>query len=396
MYKIAFFCIPAYGHTNPTLEVVRELTRRGNEVWYFSFAEFRDRIEAAGAHFIGCDNCNLPMNAKPEDDEKVGKDIAFSIHLLVSSTIGMDEFVCKHLKKIKPDCVIADSMASWGKFSALKLGIPFISSTTTFAFNKYSAKIMKQSASSFFSMIKSMPSINRDIKRMQEKGYPVKNMFSLIGNSNDTYSIVYTSKEFQPASETFSERYAFVGPSIRQGGTPKERPKGKTIYISLGTVNNRRPKFYSHCIKAFQDTPYHVVMSVGKNTDITKLGKIPDNFEISNSVEQIQILQYADVFLSHCGMNSVNEGLYYTVPLVLFPQTTEQGGVAQRVSDLKAGLYLKEDSPEGIKKTVENVLKNPVYKENAAKIAKSFRRAGGAKMAADVIVTFLDKSRVTV
>ena len=27
--NIAFFCIPAHGHTNPTLAVVRELTARG-------------------------------------------------------------------------------------------------------------------------------------------------------------------------------------------------------------------------------------------------------------------------------------------------------------------------------------------------------------------------------
>ena len=28
MSKIVFFCIPAHGHTNPTLGVVRELVRR--------------------------------------------------------------------------------------------------------------------------------------------------------------------------------------------------------------------------------------------------------------------------------------------------------------------------------------------------------------------------------
>ena len=28
MSKIVFFCIPAYGHTNPTLGVVRELAAR--------------------------------------------------------------------------------------------------------------------------------------------------------------------------------------------------------------------------------------------------------------------------------------------------------------------------------------------------------------------------------
>jgi UDP:flavonoid glycosyltransferase YjiC (YdhE family) len=40
--RALWFCIPAYGHTNPTIEVVRELTRRGHEVRYYSFEEFRE------------------------------------------------------------------------------------------------------------------------------------------------------------------------------------------------------------------------------------------------------------------------------------------------------------------------------------------------------------------
>ena len=32
MSKIAFFCIPAHGHTNPTLEVVKELIKDMNGV----------------------------------------------------------------------------------------------------------------------------------------------------------------------------------------------------------------------------------------------------------------------------------------------------------------------------------------------------------------------------
>ena len=34
--RIAWFCIPAYGHTNPTLGIVRELTDAGHQVFYFS------------------------------------------------------------------------------------------------------------------------------------------------------------------------------------------------------------------------------------------------------------------------------------------------------------------------------------------------------------------------
>ena len=45
MSKIVFFCIPAHGHTNPTLGVVRELVERGNEVLYYSYNSFKDKIE---------------------------------------------------------------------------------------------------------------------------------------------------------------------------------------------------------------------------------------------------------------------------------------------------------------------------------------------------------------
>ena len=53
--KIAWFCIPAHGHTNPTLGLVKALTSSGHEIWYFSFEEFREKIEAAGVNFIACD-----------------------------------------------------------------------------------------------------------------------------------------------------------------------------------------------------------------------------------------------------------------------------------------------------------------------------------------------------
>ena len=44
MSKIAFFCIPAWGHTNPTVEVVRALTRQGHQVRYYSFTPFRKKM----------------------------------------------------------------------------------------------------------------------------------------------------------------------------------------------------------------------------------------------------------------------------------------------------------------------------------------------------------------
>ena len=166
----------------------------------------------------------------------------------------------------------------------------------------------------------------------------------------------------------------------------------KQIYISLGTVNNKNNDFYKNCIQAFKELDIDVVMSVGKNTDIKSLGDIPNNFCIKSSVNQIEVLQNSDVFITHCGMNSVNESLYYGVPMVLFPQHSEQKMVCYRVSNLEAGIILKNNSIELIKNSTLEVLNNYKYKENAIKLSESFNSAGGSKRASDIILDIIDRN----
>lgn len=385
MSKIVFFCIPAHGHTNPTLGVVRELISRGHQVFYYSYNMMREKIEATGATFVSCDEYDQEQRLDAKDAVRVGKDLAFSTQILVDTTLALDDTVCEHMRELNPDCIVADSMAVWGKAVALKLGIPFVSSTTTFAFNQYSAKIMKQSLRQMFGMIFSMTKINKNIKRLQEKGYPVKSVLDIIQNDNNTDTIVYTSPEFQPCSETFSDEYVFVGPSIRPIENIFEKKSDKLIYISMGTVINDSTEFYKKCIEALANKKYQVIMSVGNLINIEDLGAVPYNITISRFVDQIAVLSQADVFLTHCGMNSVNESLYYKVPLVMYPQTSEQDGVATRVEQLGAGIRLKYVNAKSITETIENVLHTKSYYEQAAKISEGFHKCTGVKGAADKI-----------
>ena len=385
MSKIVFFCIPAHGHTNPTLGVVRELISRGHQVFYYSYNMMRDKIESTGAVFVSCDEYDQEQRLDAKDGARIGKDLAFSTQILVDTTLALDDAVCEHMKELNPDCIVADSMAVWGKAVALKLGIPFVSSTTTFAFNQRSAKIMKQSPGQIFGMIFSMSKINKNIKRLQDKGYPVKSVLDIIQNDNNIDTIVYTSPEFQPCSKTFSDKYVFVGPSIRPVENVIEKKSDKLIYISMGTVINDSVEFYKKCIETFANTKYQVIMLVGNLINIEDLGAIPDNITISRFVDQIAVLSQADVFLTHCGMNSVNESLYYKVPLVMFPQKSEQDGVATRVEQLGAGVRLKNINVKSIRTTIENVLNTKSYYEQASKISQGFRKCTGAKGDADKI-----------
>ena len=387
MAKIVFFCIPAHGHTNPTLEVVRELVSQGHEVVYYSYNMLKEKIEATGAKFISCDDYNMEQKLSPADSVRIGKDLAFSTKILVDTTLALDEMVCEEMQKLRPDCIVADSMAIWGKCVAMKLGIPFVSSTTTFAFNRHSAKIMKQSVAQVLKMIFSMGKIQNDIKRLQAKGYPVNNVLDIIQNDDNVNTVVYTSPQFQPASETFSDKYVFVGPSIRPATSQIEKTHKKLIYISMGTVVNNTVRFYHDCVKAFGDTDYQVIMSVGNLVDMKDFENIPENIKVYNFVDQMAVLSKADVFISHCGMNSVNESLYYGVPLVMYPQTPEQGGVANRVNQLKTGIILKKSNAANIRNAVETLLSDEEYRKNAQNISDGFKKCSGAKGAAQKILS---------
>ena len=164
MKKIVFFSIPAHGHTNPTIELIRELVNRGNEVLYYSFNEYKEKIENAGAKFISCDDFLLKL--PPRYEKELGENISTLFEMVLDLTIELDNKVYKELKEINPDCIVSDSMSIWGKLFANKLNIPHVCSTTTFAFNKHTIKMMK-------------PSLNEIYNISDEKVYSFKEMLDI-------------------------------------------------------------------------------------------------------------------------------------------------------------------------------------------------------------------------
>lgn len=395
MSKIAFFSIPAQGHTNPTLEVVKELIRQGHEVRYYSYESMKEKIISTGAEYVSCDAYDFEQNISPADGKRIVEDMSFAIEVLVNSTLALDEALLEEIKEWSPDCIVADSMALWGKLIAQKLEIPFVSSTTTFAFNQQSSKVMKGSLKDLVKVILQMRKAKKHLKRLQERGYPIKSVLDIIQNDNNTHTIVYTSPEFQPCAETFSARYVFVGPSIRPATCEIEKTREKLIYISMGTVNNDMLSFYMNCIESLKDTDYQVIISVGGQVDSGELTALTGAYGIQADifivpfVDQIAVLEKADAFLTHCGMNSVSEALYYEVPLVMLPQTNEQKGVAFRVAELGAGVYLKDESKEAIKEAFDNVLNQTEYKKQAGKISEDFKKCGGCQAAVEKILSVI-------
>ena len=122
--RVLWFCIPAYGHTNPTIEVVRELVGRGREVRYYSFEEFREKIEGAGAQFVACDDYLPPVDAKAERRLRRVSTTEMSVQSF-RTTAAMDETLSRDIAAFRPNLVVSDSACFWGKLTAEKHGLPF-------------------------------------------------------------------------------------------------------------------------------------------------------------------------------------------------------------------------------------------------------------------------------
>lgn len=384
MKKIMFFCIPAHGHHNPTLPVVAELVKRGNVVKYFSFEEFREKIENTGAEFIACDSF-LPELS--EEEEKAVKNVSTTEMTIadLKTTAAMDSFLQEQVTTFTPDVIVSDSVCFWGKLTARKYKIPLVVSTTTFAFNKYSSRYMKSSFAEIMDLIKGSGRVKAELKKLEQYGYHEKSIMPLVQNDNYTDTIVYATEKYQPCSDTFSKHYAFVGPSVFSDQKPQKSDGRPLIFISLGTVINDRPDFYHNCIEALADKDMDVVIACGNAVDTAQFGKLPGNVKVYPRVDQPHILSKAGVFLTHCGMNSVSESLLMATPMVLFPQTNEQRAVARRAGEMGAGILLKNDSVEAIRTAVDTVLNDKKYEDSARECSEDFRKAPGPKGAAEFI-----------
>ena len=218
------------------------------------------------------------------------------------------------------------------------------------------------------------------------------NILTEITDVSPDLNIVFTTKEFQKDSNSFNGKYHFVGPLIGIRVSDLIIPfdqMGKTIiYVSLGTLQNQNLAFYRKCMEAFKNkSGVSVVMSVGKNTDIAKLGNIPSNFYIYPFVPQLEVLQKSTLFITHGGMNSVNEGLFYGNALMVIPLDMDQFAVANRVAEMRIGVILEMDkvTSDLLCSQADDILADSEIMKNVKKMSDLLNLCDGGNKAVDLI-----------
>jgi MGT family glycosyltransferase len=109
----------------------------------------------------------------------------------------------------------------------------------------------------------------------------------------------------------------------------------------------------------------------------------------------LEILPHTSLFVTHCGMNSTMESLYYGVPMVGLPQQGEQMMTARRIQELGLGTALDMNTltVEKLRETVKAAISNPDFRKNAQAMQQHVRNAGGYQRAADAILGYAQSRR---
>ena len=160
------------------------------------------------------------------------------------------------------------------------------------------------------------------------------------------------------------------------------------VFASMGTW--LRPPFQviaqaCHILKA------QLVLSVGKGATLEEASNLPGSPIVVEFAPQIELLKRVDLFITHAGLNSVQEALLEGVPAVAIPMTGDQPGVASRLKWAGAGevIHHRDLTDARLQSAIERVLGDPMYRANAGRLQQAFKASGGVRLAGDLILEAL-------
>ncbi|MDO5156270.1 MAG: glycosyltransferase [Eubacteriales bacterium] len=355
MMNILMVNLPFSGHTNPTLPLTAKLVERGHRVVYVNAPEFREKIERTGAEFVPYSN--YPGDASEQYKKTHCFEAAYDTAMALTDTF---------------DVLIYEMFFYPGIDLAKQKGIPAVRQFSQPAWNEDTwkeAPLMFKTSAKLIDM-QVLPK-----KVAKNRGFENICLRDGITKSKPNLNIVYVPENFQNKREEFGDSYIYVipKPSAQHGNVniPFEKMKSPIVYISLGSIISDK-SFYKKCMKAFGNKEISVILNTGK-VEPASLGDIPDNIYAYSFVPQIEVLSHADVFLTHCGMNSINEALCFGVPMVAMPFMNDQITNAKQLVNLGIAKRIHSivQNTNEIYESVIQVASSNEMKENAMKLKSS-------------------------
>lgn len=411
MTHYGLMCPASTGHWNTILPLGKELQQRGHRVTLIGVLDAQAKAQAAGLEFRVIGESEFPLGSSAEFFAKLGQlngqeAFKYTIQLFKDTTNISLRDTPKVIKDAGIEALLIDQIMSEGRTIADVSGLPFITICSAVVLNR------EPSVPPFMTNWDYSPAwwsklrnklgyklLNRATQPITEliNNYRREKNLPVYSNANDRYSQLAQISQ-QPAELEFPRNnlpqcFHFTGPYHNSTGRevsdfPFDKLTGQPlIYASLGTIQNRLLGVFQSIAEACQYLDVQLVISLGGSASPEVIQGLPGNPLVVGYAPQLQLLEKAELTITHAGMNTTLECLTNGVPMVAIPIANDQPGVASRIvwSGCGEAIPVKKVNADNLRIAIKKVLTEDSYRKNALRLQAAIQKAGGTKRAIDIV-----------
>lgn len=397
---------PLTGHTNQLIVLAAELTRLGHSVTFATDRSFEGRVRAAGAKFISFGASEIIDSADPylSTYNSLWHDISFDASIVRSRKRLLELFIHTYAvmhaeflsiaKRTQPDTILVDSVALAGLDVARQLKIPLValamflteSVPDNFRFPNIDLDFPAKMTGSqkiinllypWQKLVRILPELLR-LQRLRSR-CAKDNGFIV---PSDKYPILVATSFGLELTRELPPNVQLVGP-ILSTATQELSPELRSwldnsadtpvIFVSFGTLAELSKSSATSILEGLKSCPVRVLWSL-RTDQQGLLADIPTSVRIESTVPQQAVLAHpaVKVFLSHCGMNSVSESIYYGKPILGVPIFIDQHYNSARVVDAGIGVRIakSEVSATSVRNSVNLLLSEERFVQAVRRLSK--------------------------
>lgn len=387
------------GHIHPTMAIARDLVRRGHRVVYWSAERSRPVVEAQGFPFVSmlpdildrrprAPRAWLPARARKALSYRFG---AATIRQLWEAVLSGR--AARELEELGPDVVAVDNLLPHIALAAREIGIPSVQLATSFVraggrdvpASVLGSRVRRNALRVVGADLRSAPPLRELARRcaIPETAVDARFDYAMLSGS-----VIPELCLFPPDLEIDDPGSAcHGGPTIdvdRVDGSGDDygvMPGQSLVYASLGTLTAKYPgaqRLLRSILAAIGARPrLHLLLATGRGVAVTE--RVPANCTIREHVPQLDVLRRAAAVITHGGLGTLKECIYFGVPMVVAPFSFDQFGNAERVAHHRIGVVLRRHGPSDVSRALDRVLEDRTYGRNLERMsanARSFEAKG--------------------
>ena len=369
MATIAFFSEPdAWGPLNNCVALAEVLKERGHRVVFVVTKSFAGVLEARGfeerCYSISDPDAGSDVWVQYISDAKVHfqtptvKQLETVIkpiwQTLVDTNSSAHDRLVEIFAELKPDVIVMDNVSAYPAIT--ESGVPWVRMVSCNPLEiadpglpPVLSGLPIADRSEWESFRAENARVNGPVQQAfsdycQTQGAPPLPAGEFQFNSPHLNLYLFAEELDYPREQPLDETWHRLDTTVRIGDEPWSVDEhlpgdGPVIYLSLGSLGSLDVQLMQRLIDILDTQPeYRVIVSMGELADQLTLGK---RMTGAAFLPQPSILPQCDLLITHGGNNTVNEAMYYGLPMVVLPLFWDQYDNAQRVDETGFGVRLQ-------------------------------------------------------